>query len=77
MESVFIVAAVAGAVELINRLRSKDYWAALTILVAAAIGTFAGVVGIEGVTATEGLVLGLGASGLVTVAQNLGRKEVR
>lgn len=72
MENVFVLAAVAGAVELIKRLQARDYWAALTILVSAAIGSLAGFFGIGGISVTTGLVLGLGASGLVTVAQKVG-----
>lgn len=75
MESVFVLAAVAGAVELLKKLQAKDYWAALTILVSAAIGLLAGFFSIEGISVTTGLVLGLGASGLVTVAQKVGEAK--
>jgi len=76
MESVFLVTAVVGAVELLKRLQAQDYWAGLTIVVAAAIGVAAGVWGWGGVPDGEtGLILGLGASGLVTVGQKISQRS--
>jgi hypothetical protein len=71
MESVFILVAVAGAVELINRVRLHDWYAAVTIVIAGAIGALTGLFGIDGVSVVTGIELGLGASGLVTVVGKL------
>jgi flagellar motor component MotA len=64
-----LIPAVVGAVEFLRRIQIKDWFAALTILAAAIIGTLLGVLGAPGVAdAWSGLVGGLAASGLVTVA---------
>lgn len=75
VESLFVIGAVVGATELIKRLRDKDYWAALTIAVSAGIGALAGVWGIDGLTVPYGIVAGLAASGLVTVASKVGKVQ--
>ena len=72
MESLFIVFAVTGAVELLRRLQVRDYFAALTILAAGAIGALSGVFGVDGLTVTQGIIAGLAASGLVTTAKKVG-----
>lgn len=72
MESFFVVTAVVAATEFLRRLQVKDYFAAITIVVSAAIGALAGAAGIEGLTVATGIVVGLGASGLVTVASRAG-----
>lgn len=64
-----LIPAVVGAVEFLRRIQIKDWFAALTILAAAIIGTLLGVLGAPGVADVwSGLVGGLAASGLVTVA---------
>lgn len=69
MESVFLITAVVGAVEFLKRIQARDFFAALTIFVSALIGVLAGFFGAPGVVDVwAGLVLGLGASGLVTTA---------
>lgn len=73
MESAFVLVAVAGAVELLKRLNARDWLSSATITVAALIGALAGLFGVEGLSVTSGLVLGLGASGLVTVAQKVSK----
>lgn len=72
MESLFVVTAVVGVVELLRRLQVKDYFAAITILAAAAVGAVAGVFEVDGLTVTNGIIAGLAASGLVTVSQKIG-----
>lgn len=70
--SIFIVFAVAGAVEFLRRLQVKDYFAAITIFVSAAIGLVAGAFGAPGVSdAWNGVIAGIAASGLVTVASRV------
>lgn len=69
MENLFILTAVAGATEFLRRLRVRDIFGAVTILVSALIGGLAGVLQLASVPNFEtGLIVGLSASGLVTVA---------
>lgn len=72
MESLFILTAVAGATELLRRLYAKDYIGAITIAVAAGIGGLAAGLNVVDVAVAEGIIAGLGASGLVTVASRVG-----
>lgn len=70
--SIVLVAAVVGAVEFLRRLQLHDYFAAITIAVSALIGVLCGVFHAPGVVdGWAGLVMGLGASGLVTVASKV------
>lgn len=57
---------IAGITELINRLRSRDYWAAATISCAALVGGLFGLYGVEGLTVITGIAAGLGTSGTIT-----------
>jgi hypothetical protein len=73
MESLFLVTAVVGAVEFLRRCKISDWFAAITIVVSAVIGMVYG--GLDGpgvANMWEGLVIGLSASGLVTVASRPG-----
>lgn len=63
---IVIITATTGAVELVKRITQKDWQAAATIAVSAAIGSLIALP--VGIAWYIGLVLGLGASGLVTVA---------
>lgn len=68
MELVLIPAVVAF-VELLRRLQAKDYFASLTIVGSGVIGVLLGVFHAPGVAdAWAGLVGGLAASGIVTIA---------
>lgn len=69
MEQVILVTAVVGAVEFVRRAFDHDWMAAVTIAVAALVGWLLG--GEFGLTGVEGAVVGLGASGLITVAQKV------
>lgn len=71
MEYLLVTAMVVGIVEFIKRLQLKDFYAAITILAAAGVGALAGVLGIEGINVATGIVVGLAASGLVTVASKV------
>ena len=69
-----LTTAVIGATELIKRAFDKDYKAVVTSIVAALIGGF-GACAFGGFTAVvffSGLAVGLGASGIVKVAQATG-----
>lgn len=67
-----LVAMVTGAVELVKRLFDRDYRAAVIIAVSALIGGLAGELFFtEQIGFALGIVVGLGASGVITVAQNI------
>lgn len=66
-------AVIAGATELLTRLRAKDYWAAATIVSAAVIG---GLLGIYwGIDFVSGIAAGLGVSGTIATIGSFGRKS--
>ena len=73
MESIFLVTAVVGAVELLRRLFAKDWLASATIVVCALIGAIAGWQNVEGLADVwQGITVALSASGLVTIASRIG-----
>lgn len=74
MQIGLLITAVIGATELIKRAFDKDYKAVVTIIVAALIGGFGACafVGFTAVVFFSGLAVGLGASGVVKVAQATG-----
>ena len=73
MENAFIVTAVVAATEFLRRVNVKDWFGAMTIVLSAVIGGLAGYFHLAGTANFEaGLLLGLGASGLVTVANRVG-----
>lgn len=71
MEELFITTAVIGTMELIKRLFDRDWRAASIIGASALIGLAVGAAGFAGATVVSGLVIGLGASGVVKVASKL------
>jgi hypothetical protein len=74
MESVFVSMVVVAMVELLRRLQARDYIDALTIVGAGIIGAVAGYFHIDGLTVTNGILAGLSASGIVTIAKAMGGK---
>lgn len=72
---VLLAAVIAGVTELINRLRAKDYWVALTVTTAAVIGGLFGVFGVEGLSFVTGIAAGFGASGGLTAIGMFGKKS--
>lgn len=73
MENAFIVLTVAALVELGRRANARDWNAVVTIIGAALVGGLAGALNLAGVPSIEaGVVAGLTASGLVTVASKVG-----
>lgn len=60
---ILLGAVIAGVTELLNRLRAKDYWVALTVGTAALIGLLFGLFNVEALTPVTGLAAGFGASG--------------
>lgn len=72
---VLLAAVIAGATELLNRLRAKDYWVAATIFTSAAIGAVFGALGVEDLTVITGIAAGLGASGALKLVGSVGNKS--
>lgn len=73
MESPFIVGAVIGFTQLVKNLFDRDYRAATIIAGSAIIGGLAGAFAVDGVNIPQGIVLGLAASGAITVASYVGK----
>lgn len=65
---IIAVGLIAGIVELINRLRGKDYWVVITILAAGAVGGVLGGFGYFVPNIIEGIAFGFATSGFVTIA---------
>lgn len=64
-----LIPAVVGFTELLRRLQAKDWFASITIIGSALIGIVLGLTHAPGVVdAWAGLVGGLAASGVVTIA---------
>lgn len=66
---------VIGSTELVKRLFDKDFRAAAIIGVSAVVGAFSGALLLPEIGLVQGLVLGLGASGLVTTVSRIGKAE--
>lgn len=65
---------VAGAVEVIKRAFEKDWKAVAIILGAAATGALVGLA--ISINPLIGAVVGLSASGFITIAQNVGKDGI-
>lgn len=76
METTFIVGAVIGFTQLVKSAFDRDYRTVVIIVGAAVIGALAGFFGIDGVTIPAGIVLGLSAAGVVTLAQAAGGRAI-
>ena len=64
---------VAGATELISRIRAYDWWVATTILTSAILG---GLIGMHyGVDFLDGITVGLAASGAIRLVGSFGRSS--
>ena len=70
--SPFVVVAVAGVTELIKALFDKNYRTAAIIAASAAVGALAGFGVVDGLNVITGVMAGLSASGLVTIANKFG-----
>lgn len=71
LTGLFTLATVA-LTELTKRVKAKDYLGAGTIIYCAAVGAAAGNLHLAGLTVLTGLVAGLAAAGIHTVAQAVG-----
>ncbi len=72
LATVVLTGLVAGGTELVKRIFDADWRAVVTIVLAALIGGFGGMV--FGVQFLVGVVFGLAASGYITIAQNVAKK---
>lgn len=66
---------IAGVVQLIKKAFDRAYRDVCIIGGAAVAGGIIGFFGIDGLTVPLGIMLGLGASGLVTIVQKAGQKS--
>lgn len=69
MEQAFYTSAFIALTEFLKRLKAKDLYGAATIIVAGAIGAGAGYFNLGGFNVLTGLVAGLAAVGIHSVAQ--------
>jgi hypothetical protein len=76
MENTFIVGAVIGFTQLVKSAFDRDYRTVVIITGSALIGGLAGVLRIEGIDIASGIVAGLTASGVVTLAVGIGSGRV-
>lgn len=74
MAAAILLGMVAGVVELIKRAFDKDWRACAVIIGAGATGALAALA--LGVGALLGAVVGLAASGYITIAQNFGKDAI-
>lgn len=72
--AIVVTGMVAGVVELIKRIFKKDWKAVATILGAGITGALCIIP--FGINPIFGAIIGLGASGYVTIAQNMGKESV-
>lgn len=68
-ESLFVTLVVVAIVQLIKYIREKAWDSVATIISAALVGGLAGYFGVDSLNVTSGIIAGLTASGLITVAQ--------
>lgn len=73
MEYILVTTMVIGIVELIKRAFDRDYRAAVIIIGATVVGGLCGFFGVEGVSVVLGMAIGIGASGIVTLAQKVSK----
>lgn len=71
MEYLLVTGLVIGVVQFVKNLWDQDYRSASIIASAAFVGGLCGFFGIEGLDVAKGIVVGLTASGVVTLAQKV------
>lgn len=73
---ILLAAVLAGATEMITRLRAKDYWVVATIATSAIIGGLFGYFNIEGLpNVVTGIAAGFGVSGVLKAIGTVGNKS--
>lgn len=71
MEYILVTTMVIGIVELVKKAFDRDFRSVCIIIAATLVGALCGYFGIEGITVPVGIALGLGASGVVTLAKKI------
>lgn len=72
MESVFLVTAIVGFVELLKAIDIRDWYSVRLIVGATLIGALCGFFGIDGLTIVSGIQAGLTASGTYRLTKAVG-----
>lgn len=72
---ILLAAVIAGVTEMLNRIRAKDYWTAVTVATAAAIGGVFGAFGVEGLNLVTGIAAGFGTSGSLSALGIVGKRS--
>lgn len=74
--AIFIGAVIIGITQFIKLVRDKNYGGALTIVAAVVVGVLVALtdthIGVVDITVAQGVMIALGASGTVTVAEKVG-----
>lgn len=77
METVIVAlipAAIIAVVEFLKRLNKKDYEGCLVIVVAVVVGAAAGLINLKGLDVVTGIMAGLDAVGIHTIATQVSSK---
>ena len=71
MEYILVTTMVVALTEAIKAGSERNWRTVALIVGSALIGAVCGFLGVEGLTIAQGIVVGLGASGVVTVAKRI------
>ena len=73
--TVFIGAAIIGFVQFVKLVGDRNYWAASVILFAVFVGVLVALldtkIGVVNISVAQGVILGLAAPGVVTLAEKI------
>ncbi len=69
---ILITTVIIAIVQLINFVKAKAWDSVVTIIAAGVVGGIVGLTHYAGVTVPSGILIGLGAVGVVTVGQAIG-----
>ena len=71
MEYILVTTMVVALTEAIKAASERNWRTVAIIAGSAVIGAACGFLGVEGLSVVQGIVVGLGASGVVTVAKRI------
>lgn len=71
MEYILVTTMVVALTEAVKAAADRNWRTVVIIVGSALIGAACGFLGIEGLGVAQGIVVGLGASGIVTVAKRI------
>jgi hypothetical protein len=71
MEYLLVTTMVVALTEAVKAAADRNWRTVVIIVGAAGIGALCGFFGVEGLSVAQGIVVGLGASGVVTVAKRV------